>query len=168
MITICVETRICSNPNCPHLGNPIPVSRFNRNRRTCQDCDRKRAREYARIRRENLWAERKPIIDKWLGTKCVVCAETGYDLLRCHEQFGIEHKPLLETPIEEVESNCVERRFVRVCERCHRKAHSLMNKGFFSWTEISSIIKEFLTTNPPMTQKKHTCIWRSWLKKRLK
>ncbi len=163
-----VGTMICRNPDCPHQGNPLHISHFYKGKRTCKDCVKAYAKNYAKKRRQRLWAERKPIIDKWLGKECIVCGEMRYALLRCHEKFGVEHEPLLSIPLKEVETNCREGRFVRVCERCHRKAHSLINKGVFSWTEISSLIKEFLDTNPPMTQKQHTCKWRSWLKRRLK
>lgn len=152
---------------CSKCRKNKPLSEFNKGRHSCRDCDREVARDHARRRRERLWEERKPIIDRYLGTKCVICSETRHNLLRCHEIFGNDHKPLLETPLDEVEENCRSGRFVRVCEKCHRKAHSLMKKGIIGWAEIVSLIKEFLATNPPFIEKKHQQQWRKWRKKRL-
>ena len=106
------------------------------------------------------WAERKPIIDKYLGTRCVICGDIRN--LRCHEINGEEHPRLLSTSLEDVRANCRAERFARVCARCHGKAHALMDKGF-AWEEIRIEIKGFLKTLK--RGEKQRLAWHRWKRK---
>jgi hypothetical protein len=125
---------------CSKCGKDLPMTEYNKSRKRCKKCDRKVARKHAR----KLWKERKPIIDAYLGCVCVICGETDYKRLRCHEVFGRPHSKLLNTPLEEVKENCKAGKFARVCAKCHGKAHSLMKLGIASWKEICQLIKESL------------------------
>ena len=78
---------ICANPECDRAGIELPLSEFNKNRRTCRQCDLERAKEH----RKKEWLKRKQIIDENLGTKCVICGETrDLRLGRTGEEHGIE------------------------------------------------------------------------------
>lgn len=105
------------------------------------------------------WAERKPIIDKYLGTQCVLCGDTRYERLRCHEIHGNPHPYLCSTSLVVVEENCKTGKFVRVCARCHGKSHALMDKGFV-WEEIRVEIKKFLKSLPKY--EKQLLAWHRW------
>ncbi len=88
------------------------------------------------------------LITHYLGRVCVVCGETQIRKLRSHEKFGQPHPDIVNTPLAEVKANCKSGRFVRVCERCHRKAHSLIDREIVDWDTIQHYIKEFVKANP--------------------
>lgn len=158
-----IETRKCTNPKCDRIGVELPLSAFNKGRRSCKYCDRKRAKKY----REKKWKQCRHIIDKYLGKECVVCGEKRDRLLRCHEIYGQPHSKLLETPIKEVEDNCKSGRFARVCARCHGKAHSLMDKGIVSWDVVRRHIKEFMDSNPRDESEAHLRDWHKWIRDKI-
>lgn len=133
--------RTCANPKCQRTG--LTDDDFNKNRRTCQNCDREVARKHKRKKMQ----ECHKIIEKYLGTECIVCGSKRN--LESHEKNGIWHPNLLDTPLEEVESNCKKGKFVRVCEQCHQKAHALRDDGITDWEEERQVIKDFLNQNPP-------------------
>lgn len=106
------------------------------------------------------WAERRPIIDKYLGILCVICGDIRN--LRCHEINGKYHPRLLSTSLEDVKINCRTERFARLCPQCHGKAHALMDKGF-TWEEIRVEIKGFLKTLKK--GEKQRTAWHRWKRK---
>jgi hypothetical protein len=151
--------KICANPTCTRAGTLLEESEFNMNRNTCRECDQQRAIAH----RQKEWDKRRKVISEQLGDKCVVCGEEATRLLRCHEKHGKPHPKLLDTPIEEVEKNCREGKFIRVCESCHRKAHSLMEKWLdLKWDLIAKCIKDFYSTNPPEENNAHLRAWQKW------
>lgn len=159
-----VLTQICANAECKRAGIELPLSEFNKNRRTCRDCDRKRARDH----RKREWTKRRRIISRYSGKQCVICGEKSPWLLRCHEIHGKSHPKLLDTPPEEVKANCRSGRFNRVCARCHGKAHALMDKGIVSWDVIQVYIKEFLQTDPPFKNDAHLRAWHRYVRDRIR
>jgi len=154
------KTMICANPKCRRVRIPLSATEFNRNRRTCKECDRIRARDH----RKKAWEKRRSIIDRHLGKECVICGRTRKELLRCHEKDGNHHPKLLDTPVDVVEANCTSGRFVRLCASCHGKAHSLMDKGTASWDEVQFYIREFLDTHPPVANDAHLRAWHKYLR----
>lgn len=160
VLTMTEVTRICANPKCKRAGMSLPLSEFNKNRRTCKDCDRKRARDH----RKKEWGKRRRIISRYLGKQCVICGEGRVKRLRCHEIYGKPHPRLLDTSLEEVKANCKSGSFARVCARCHGKAHALMDKGLDSWGIIQFHIKGFLQTNPPCGNDAHLRAWHKYVK----
>jgi len=40
-----IKTKVCSNPNCEHGGEPQSITNFYKNRRICKDCVNKKRRE---------------------------------------------------------------------------------------------------------------------------
>jgi hypothetical protein len=153
-------TMSCANPKCRRAGINLPLSEFNKNRHTCRECDRERAREH----RKKEWEKRRRIISRYLGKKCVVCGQDTIKFLKCHEIYGKPHPKLLDTPLEDVKANCKSGRFARVCARCHGKAHSLMGKGIMSWDDIQFYIKEFLHTDPPFENDAHLRAWHRYVR----
>lgn len=157
-------TRTCANPECANpKGQVLAVTDFNKNRRTCKYCDRKRAREHNKQK----WDKRRRTMNRYLGKNCIVCGEKRGWLLRCHEKFGEPHKKLLDTSLEEVKANCKSGRFVRVCARCHGKAHSVIDKGIVDWELIKFYIKEFLETDPPTENDAHLRAWQKFMREKI-
>jgi len=112
------------------------------------------------------WEKRKPIIDKYLGTQCVLCGDTRYERLRCHDITQLagqpRHRDLCSTSLAVVEENCKSGKFVRVCARCHGKSYALMDEGF-TWEEIQVEIKKFLKSLPKY--EKQLLAWHRWKRK---
>lgn len=152
---------ICHNPNCinPRRYDLEPQD-FNKNRSNCRQCDGARAIRY----KEKKWQKCKVIIDEYLGNKCEICGETDDSLLRAHEKFGKPHKKLMDTTLKEVRKNCEIGRFVRVCEKCHRKSHALIKDGIDGWETIKNDIKRFYDTNPPKETAAHHRAWQKYRK----
>jgi hypothetical protein len=148
----------CGNQNCSRKGIDLPINEFYINRTTCKSCDTERARRRNRIE----WSRRQAIIEKYLGDKCVICGSGNR--LSSHEVFGQPHKHLIDTPVNEIEANCKSGKFERVCEKCHRKIHSLIGKGIRDWSRIKFILEVFYKTNPPQQQNTHLVAWHKWLR----
>lgn len=111
----------------------------------------------------------KRFITLYLGKKCLICGETRMKLLRTHERDGLKHPPFIFMDTKQLINVYLKSgRVVRVCERCHRKTHSLMDKGIISWELAQFYIKEFLKTNPPMKKYAHQWAWDKFMETRVR
>ena len=151
---------MCENKNCFRAGVDLPSSEFNKNRKTCKYCDRKRAKDF----REKKYKKYRTAINRYLGKKCIICGVKKEKYLRCHEIYGQQHTNLLDTPLLVVKSNCKNGRFARVCAMCHGKAHSLIEKGITDWNVIQVYIKGFLRTAPPIENDAHLHAWHKYMR----
>lgn len=87
----------------------------------------------------------KRFITVYLGKRCLICGEQRMSLLRTHEKNGIKHPAFIFMDTKElVEVYLKTNRVVRVCERCHRRVHSLMDRGIISWDEARYYIGKFV------------------------
>jgi hypothetical protein len=148
---------ICANKKCENPRRyELDPTDFNKNRKRCQQCDRKAAI----IDRREKWETFRDLMDDYLGTECTVCGTS--DDLRAHEKFGKPHKKLMDSKLKEVEENCKSGRFVRVCEKCHRKSHALIDDGIVDWETVKDNIQTFYDTNPPKEDTAHRRAWQKF------
>lgn len=154
--------RTCANPYC--TAGALTDADFYKNKRTCKQCYKDKVKN----NNDKNWTDRRDILDKHLGIECVVCGEKKKCLLRCHEKNGQRHKKLLETPLEEVEANCKNGRFVRICSHCHGKTHALRDKGVTDWEENKRYLKEFFATDPPKENNAHLRAWQKFRDQKVK
>lgn len=114
--------------------------RYKPRKRLIKYLTKEELKERDRIYSRNTRIKRKNLIEESLGKNCFICGDDGRISFASHRKDGLKHKKFSSSTLNEIQIELQSLEYVRLCYRCHKCVHWLMDYFNMSWNNILNLL----------------------------